>query len=137
MKRTGRPSIKTDEKIQTIIENLKAGIPLAQICRTEGMPAACTVRDWMAKDSELSLAIARAREDGEEVIAANCRRVARGEEGYSTGDVQRDKLVIYTDLQLLAKWNPKKYGERVALTGDAENPIQQRVEIEFVDGPSK
>ena len=29
--------------------------------------------------------------------------------------MQRSKLRIHTRLQLLAKWNPKKYGEKLAL----------------------
>jgi hypothetical protein len=36
-----------------------------------------------------------------------------GDGGESTNDVQRDKLIIETDLKLLAKWNPKKYGDKV------------------------
>jgi hypothetical protein len=34
------------------------------------------------------------------------------------------KLQIETRLKLLAKWNPKKYGDRVQLSGDKENPLQ-------------
>ena len=34
------------------------------------------------------------------------------------------KLQIETRLKLLAKWNPKKYGERTTLAGDKENPLQ-------------
>ena len=26
-------------------------------------------------------------------------------------------------MKLLAKWNPKRYGDRIALAGDKENPI--------------
>ena len=54
------------------------------------------------------------REIGYDAIANNLRGVARGLEG-STKDVQRDKLIVWTDLQLLAKWMPKKYGEKLAL----------------------
>jgi hypothetical protein len=38
------------------------------------------------------------------------------------------KLQIETRLKLLAKWNPKKYGDRVAVAGDAENPLKVDVE---------
>jgi hypothetical protein len=33
------------------------------------------------------------------------------------------KLLIETRLKLLAKWNPKKYGDRQILAGDKDNPI--------------
>jgi len=39
------------------------------------------------------------------------------------------KLQIETRLKLLAKWNPKKYGERVQVAGDAENPLKVEAEL--------
>ena len=38
--------------------------------------------------------------------------------------VQRDKLASETDLKLLAKWDPKRYGDRMALTGAEGGAIQ-------------
>jgi hypothetical protein len=38
------------------------------------------------------------------------------------------KLQIETRLKLLAKWNPKKYGDRTTLAGDAEAPIKIEAE---------
>lgn len=35
--------------------------------------------------------------------------------GDSTGDVRRDRLIVDTDLKLLAKWDPKRYGESFQL----------------------
>lgn len=122
---TGRPSSYTPETAQRICEQLAEGVPLAEICRDEGMPHPSTVRRWAASDEALSRAIADAREDGEERITADLRRVAHGDEGYSTGDIQRDKLIIDTDLKLLAKWNPKKYGDKTLHTGaDGEAPVR-------------
>lgn len=131
---TGRPSKYTDAMVKEICEGLSDGIPLAEICRRDGMPHPSTVRRWARENEELSLAIACAREDGEEVIAANARLTARGVDGYSTGDVQRDKLVIDTDLKLLAKWNPKKWGDSMKLQGDEEHPINVKgsLEVNFV-----
>lgn len=108
---TGRPSDYTPELAAEICARLAEGEPLAEICREGGMPHPSTVRRWARESEALSLAIADAREDGEERISMNARRTAKGDPGFSTGDVQRDKLVIDTDLKLLAKWNPKKYGD--------------------------
>jgi hypothetical protein len=77
---------------------------------------------------EVSAAIARARVIGHDAIAARARQTARGktddEGGDSTGDVQRDKLIIETDLKLLAKWDPKRYGDLIKLSGaDGEGPV--------------
>ncbi len=106
-----RPSDYTPEKAEIICNQLADGIPLAEICRQPDMPNPSTVYRWMKNNPELSQAIASAREDGEERIAVDIRNVARGLPDYSTGDVYRDKLIIETDLKLLAKWNPKKYGD--------------------------
>jgi hypothetical protein len=117
------PSKYTPEILESIVERLSSGEPMAQICRDKDMPAYSTVADWISSKPEVSVAIARAREVGEDVIAANLRQIARGTSPESTNDVQRDKLIIYTDLQLLAKWNPKKYGDRQALDVEVKDGL--------------
>lgn len=112
----GRPSLYTPERAAEIGRRLGQGEPLTSICADIGV---CddTVRNWMEKDEEVSRAIARAREEGEQSIAFRARMTARGkgpeQGGDSAGDVQRDKLVIETDLKLLAKFNPKRWGDKL------------------------
>lgn len=111
-----RPSIYTDEIAKEIVERLSNGEPLEEICRDEKMPSSRAVNDWInnkvaSVPLSITADIARARDIGFDVIAARTRDVARGFEG-SSGDVARDRLIIETDLKLLAKWNPKKYGEK-------------------------
>ncbi|WP_337187570.1 transposase [Phenylobacterium sp.] len=131
---TGRPSLYSPELAQEICVRLADGEPLAEICRSDGMPHPSTVRRWASDNEALSLAIADAREDGEERITADIRKTARGEPGYSTGDVIRDKLIIDTDLKLLAKWNPKKYGDKTLHTGaDGEAPAVFTLNIDRRD----
>ena len=119
----GRPSSYTTEIFEEICERLCTGEPLEAICRDEGMPASRTVHGWLKGEvagvpSTVSAAIARARDIGYDAIAERTRLVARGGEG-SSGDVQRDKLIIDTDLKLLSKWS-KKYGDRQIIQGDAQ-----------------
>ena len=46
------------------------------------------------------------------------RDVAAGVEGISSGDVQRDKLMVETDLKLLACWDPRYNAkQQLELTG--------------------
>lgn len=79
----------------------------------------------MNQRPEVKEAIARAREHGEDVLAAGCLEIAddgtndwmeraenKGWE-FNGENVQRSKLRIETRLKLLAKWNPKKYGDRI------------------------
>lgn len=106
---------RSSEIDEEIILRLSEGEPLAVICRDDHMPADRTVRRWQDEDGEFASAIARAREAGFDAIAVKLRETARGK-GESTSDVQRDKLIIDTDLKLLAKWDPKRYGEKLDLT---------------------
>lgn len=126
--RGGRPSLYSPELVESIAERLSQGEPMAQICRDEGMPAYRTVKDWMDSKPDVSAAIARAREEGFDAIAARLRDVARGREG-STADVQRDKLIIETDLKLLAKWDPKRYGDKVAHELSGALKVSKTVEL--------
>jgi hypothetical protein len=127
---TGRPSTYSPEKAQSIIEHLSDGIPLREICRMGDMPAWRTVYDWMVKDESLSAAIARARDLGADAIAedivqimdANPQRDEKGK--IDPGWVQLQKLRVEGRLKLLAKWNPKKYGERLDL-GNADGQAFQ------------
>lgn len=128
----GRPTIRTDAMLNGILERLSQGEPLAQICREDGMPSVMTVWRWQQEDVELSVGIERAREAGGDQIALdalniaddNSRDVILREDGTETPDhdhISRSKLRVETRLKLLAKWHPKRYGDRVALTdGDGK-----------------
>lgn len=118
-----RPPVTRDpEIVDRVLERVALGEPLAPILREPGMPHYTNWYNWCREDAALGIAYARARATGFDRIAINARETARGR-GESSGDVQRDKLIIETDLKLLAKWDPKRYGDKVALTGDADNPI--------------
>ena len=129
--KTGRPTKYTPEIARVICEQLSDGVPLRQICRdNEGFPAWRTVYDWMWRDQELSTAIAHARDIGYDALAEECLYIsdniqmgkkkvftAGGKEGEDSVTVTEEdmlghrKLQIETRLKLLAKFNPKKYGE--------------------------
>ena len=136
----GRPSLYTPELIEAIAERLSNGEPMAAICRDEGMPAYRTVKDWMDSKPEVSAAIACAREEGFDVLSAQCLEIAdTPEEGVETtergesvetrhGDMLgHRKLRIETRLKLLAKWDPKRYGERIALEHDVSSNLADQM----------
>lgn len=99
---------------------------MASICRDEHMPAVQTVSDWALADPKLAGSIARARLDGFDALAAECLDIANTplegtetEESEAGTKIKRGdmlghrKLQIETRLKLLAKWDPKRYGERI------------------------
>ncbi len=118
-----RPPVPRDpEIVDKVLARVAVGDPLAVVLREPGMPHYTAWYDWCREDAALGIAYARARATGFDQIAINARETARGR-GESTQDTQRDKLIIETDLKLLAKWDPKRYGDKVVMTGDADNPI--------------
>lgn len=135
---TGRPSSFTQEIADEICKRLSNGEPLTVICREDGKPCDDTVREWAKTRPALSRAIACARVVGHDMIAWRARQTLRGkgpdEGGESTGDVQRDKAIADFDLKLLSKWDPKRWGEKMTLAGDDENPLRfERIERRIVD----
>ena len=128
---------------------LADGIPLREICRQEGFPEWRTVYDWMYRDDAageagvgLSTAIAKAREIGQDAIAEQIwleinqepeRILSEGGGRVDPGYVQWQKAKADIGLKLLAKWNPKRYGDRIALGGDPGNPLQTQVDVTIFD----
>ena len=137
-KKIGRPSKYTPQLAEEICERLSNGEPLRQICRDDHMPAWQKIYEWMNKDETLSGAIARARDLGYDNMAEECLHIADNimigsiktidDEGGITVKHEdmlgHRKLQIETRLKLLAKFNPKRYGDAVKLSGDAENPLE-------------
>jgi len=124
---TGRPTVRTKALELELIDRLIAGETLMAISRDEHMPDRKSWYNWMDQDEDLFLRIQRAKDKGCDAIAENARVVARGM-GESSGDTLRDKLIIETDLKLLAKWMPKKYGDRRMVENTGENGGPIRVE---------
>lgn len=142
----GRQSKFTQAAADAICARLSKGEPLAAICRDDGMPAVSTVSDWKAAHAQFAVAFACAREEGFDAIAADCLDIAdetsqdtiTGENGDrpNTEWISRSKLRIETRLKLLAKWDPKRYGEKMQteLTGPNGGPVEiARIERVIVD----
>lgn len=136
----------TPELVKKICDLLCDGVTLEEIGRMPDMPAANTIHDWKSANpdvrpkyvsEDVAKDIARAREIGYDTIASKTRETARGK-GDSTGDVQRDKLIIHTDLQLLSKWT-KKYSDKVINQHEGEDggPVKHDVTVNFVSSKPK
>lgn len=142
-KKTGRPS-KYDPLIAAeMCERLSEGEPLRQICRDDHMPAWRTVYDWLAKDADLSAQVVRAREAGYDAMAEELLEISdtlhfgetqvMGDKNSTTTVADmlgHRKLRIETRLKLLACWNPAKYGNKVQVGGDKENPLKIEASVE-------
>lgn len=141
-------SVRTDEIVEDIVARIAEGVTVAELCRKHGI-ARQTFYNWIAEDEELAGRIAHARVLGFDAIAEEALEIAedgtndwieRQKEDGSIDEVlnhehvQRSKLRIETRLKLLAKWDPKRYGDKVTLAGDKENPVTfQKIERIITD----
>lgn len=123
MAKSIRPSAKYPDRaaiVAEVCERLSKGEPLAVICRDGHLPDPSSIWDWSQEDESLAQAIARARVLGFDAIADECLAIAdmpaatsEGGTRIDAGDVSHRKLRIDTRLKLLAKWDPKRYGDRM------------------------
>lgn len=118
----GRPTKRNDKVVTAILGGLSIGTPLTVICREQGITDVI-VRNWAETDAALSFAIASARRLGFDAIAAEALAIADDRENDTLTDkngnescnkewILRAKLRVETRLKLLAKWDPKRYGDK-------------------------
>ncbi len=137
-KSTGRPSKWTQEIEDEICARLSRGEPLRAICRSEGFPEWNTVYGWMERSEALSGRVARAREHGVEAIAQDTLAMideppqlvvdSHGVSRIDPAYIQWTKLRTEQRMKLLACWSPNRYGNRVQVAGDKDNPLQVNIQ---------
>lgn len=117
MSKRGRPKgtvkFRMSDFAEEICAWIAAGKTLRDYCRQEGKPGWDTIYNWAKADAEFGRRFARAREDGQDVMSEQCVELADLQPADQT-EVQWRRLQIDTRLKLLAKWNPRKYGDRQA-----------------------
>lgn len=111
------PSNKYNMVTQQIIDDIclhiaNFGEPMEVVCLRKGMPEVSTVRKYCDRHPEAKEQIENARVGGVYTLACNLRKVARGESGYSSKDVNRDKLIVETELKVLRAIAPKEFGDK-------------------------
>lgn len=125
--RKARPApVRTEANATAICEALEQGIPLAQACRELGIGVS-TVYDWKDDDKGLAGRIARAREVGFDVIASEVIPIIDDKEE----DPSSRRVRAEYRLKLLAKWDPKRYGERIDHTSSDGSMSPPRTLADF------
>jgi ABC-type nitrate/sulfonate/bicarbonate transport system substrate-binding protein len=135
----GRKSAYTDQLADEIIADLSKGVPLLEICRREHMPEAQSVYRWCEANPDFAGRFVRARAEGYDAIAQDCVRIADdasrdiiddGRGGLMQNNVgaARARLQIETRLKLLAKWDPKRYGDRLAIEAEVNTKTLSRAD---------
>ena len=137
-----RPTKRTPEVVEEILQRLADGEPLAVICRSDDkFPHPSAWLDWIRADESLAIAYAHARDVGADAIATQALEIIDAEpervvdvdaEGKTSSKRIDSAAVAWAKnraemrLKLLAKWNPKKYGDKqtTELTGADGGAVQ-------------
>jgi hypothetical protein len=110
--------------LDELVKWISEGKTLRSFCRQDGYPCKSTIYEMIDKAEGYSGPdglIARARDLGYDEIAEECLEIID-----SADDANLGKAQVWTRLQLLAKWNPKKYGDKITHQGDESAPLVVR-----------
>ena len=130
----GRPSSFSQDKADAICALIASGRSLRSICEQDDQPDQTTVYRWLRTEEAFRLQYARAREDQAETIFDEMLQIAddgsndtwMNEDGLdilNTDHIQRSKLRIDARKWVLGKMAPKKYGDRLQLANDPDDPM--------------
>ena len=133
--RTTQGDTTRKRKSDAVLRYMRAGSSCFQACKKAGLPHS-TFFDWVKQDKKLADNYARAREDLIEHIASETLEIADAEVGFTDsgstdhGAVQKQRLQVDTRKWLLSKLSPRKYGDRMMLVGDEDNPVQVKTTLD-------
>jgi hypothetical protein len=111
-----------------VLHGMRDGLSALKSCAKAGVNQS-TFTGWLNDDPALAKEYARAREDLIELMAQEILDISDQDVGETLDGkrdwaaVQKHKLQVDTRRWLLSKLAPKKYGDKLELSGDAENPL--------------
>jgi hypothetical protein len=143
--KVGAPTTFSQHYANVICTRIAEGESLREIIKTPGMPDRSTVYDWLLRHPEFADQYARARDEQADTLADEIIAIAdeqpeviqvKDKEGniidhkLDNAFLQWQKNRIDARKWTAMKLKPKKYGERVALAGDADSPVKIEAEVQ-------
>lgn len=122
----GRPTIFTTELAASICARIAEGESLRSICRDDAMPALSTVFKWIANDSQFTEQYARAKDESADAHADKITDVA---DRTLSGEFDPAAARVAIDAMkwTASKLKPRKYGDKLELSGDKDAPLTVQV----------
>lgn len=131
----GYTAEQRETMFKNVLNRLVKGESLRVILNDKGTPSRLAFYDWLEKDVKKQERFARACQIGDEMLFEETIEIARKpiietiQSDGSIGDtvttntttkdnVQRSKLIIETIDKVLARRNPRKYGNKLDVTSD-------------------
>lgn len=136
----GRPTRYDSKLAAEICVRIANGEALRQICMEEGMPVQSTVYLWLSRFEDFSEMYTKAREDQADTLADEIHAIAdqmpmqttdkEGNTKFDSAYINWMRLRIDSRKWTASKLKPRKYGDRVELAGDKDNPLHVTAQVE-------
>lgn len=122
-KRIGRPPVHalTEAFADEFCERIIAGRSMRSICGDSDMPSMTTVLKWLREDATFQCQYAQAREAQADTLVDDMLDIADDK----TLDANDRRVRLDTRKWLAGKMKPKKYGEKLLVGEDADNPMSK------------
>lgn len=126
-----------------IFDGMRNGLSAYKACVAAGVNQSA-FNLWLRDDPEMATEYARAREDlieriANEIIEISDQDVEVSPEGKKDwAAIQKHKLQVDTRRWLLSKLAPKRYGEKLEISGDQDAPLKiEKIERVLIDASAR
>ena len=130
-----------------ICERIGQGESLRSVCDDDELPAMSTVFKWLGANKEFAEQYTRAREAQADalfdeilviadtpLIGEKTKTLPDGKVETTSGDmIEHRRLQVDARKWMAGKLRPKKYGDKIELSGDPENPVVHEIVNRIVD----
>ncbi len=116
MSAMGRPEIYSDDLAARVCAALSDGQSLRTVCKPDDMPGLTTVFKWLHEREDFAERYARAKAEAADAMAEDMQAISDD----PTLDHNHKRIMVDTRKWIASKLKPKKYGEKVQLSGDDE-----------------
>jgi len=125
-KPAGRPSSYSEEIATIICERIIAGQSLRTICADDALPSKSTVLLWLTKIDDFRTKYAHAREAQGDALLEEMGEI---EDDLIAGkiDPSAGRSALWSKQWRATRQAPKKYGDKLTLSGDAQNPLAMMI----------
>lgn len=143
----GRGHVAREDCEEEILSRVAAGESLLEVCQDDHMPPYRTAMTWRQRYADFAQKLDEAYEWGQWAQVDAMHSIARGG-AFSSGDVQRDRLLIDAMKWKASKINYRRFGDRVDVKVDttgytiAANPAVTAmlsappiIDAEYADAP--
>jgi len=137
MAKMWRPTKYTKDLADKICEKLACGESMRTVCKPESMPSMQTVFSWLRTLPDFLEQYTRAKQESADALVEEMIDIAddwsndfmeikKWDEYYNVENKEvtnRSKLRVETRKWIASKLKPKKYGDKLELWGDPDQPL--------------